>query len=563
LLLWTGGPCTYGCSTCPYAGRSVPEGLTLAEAVSALTQLPDREGRLAILIGGEPFLRQDVLRLLAGIRATGCVPGIVTTGRPLFYAPVREKLRRAGLAYLRVQLFGTGAAHDQAVGVPAAFEQVLEAVRAWSDEMQDACAIDVALSTRGRSLTTVVAELERLRPQLPAAAQLIVAVDAAHAATLEQNEAARDAVASVQDWNADDTRPLLAWEGLPAAVQGLVDLAIAPLPANFLHRRPSASCLGVTEALGIRLGGEDGPRANSFNFVATDRVVAYAGAAAQCTAHARADDVPPHRALWLIDAGQLRLHTTDTGDFSPQEIARLKDDLSHVFIDCAAAGVLDDYVEGMRRVLPDPVCRDCTQYQVCGHRFALVDGAPYAVEEAWIIERIRALRGRVLDVGCGEQLYRNELAPLLRAGTVDYHGLDPDELSLQRVRAALPEGRYSLGDIESFRVRAASYDHILCLRALNHVFDLDEALGRMAEMLKPGGQLLLVETTPFALLRNREQVAAADLAPRAGHQHFRNVASEAVVPLARRRGLRVRHHHPIGRAATNQWILLLDRPATT
>jgi hypothetical protein len=99
------------------------------------------------------------------------------------------------------------------------------------------------------------------------------------------------------------------------------------------------------------------------------------------------------------------------------------------------------------------------------------------------------------------------------------------------------------------------------LRSLNHVADLDEALARMASYLKPGGMLLIVETTPFAMLRTAEQVAAADRAPRAGHQHFRNVASEEVLPYARRRGLNVVEHHPASFATSNEWILLLGRPA--
>jgi ubiquinone/menaquinone biosynthesis C-methylase UbiE len=104
-----------------------------------------------------------------------------------------------------------------------------------------------------------------------------------------------------------------------------------------------------------------------------------------------------------------------------------------------------------------------------------------------------------------------------------------------------------------------SYDHLLCLRSLNHVSSLDEALARMAALLRPGGRLLIVETTPFALLRRPEQVEAADRAPRAGHQHFRNVTSADVLPFARRRALRVVNHHPIGRQATNEWILLLEK----
>jgi len=81
----------------------------------------------------------------------------------------------------------------------------------------------------------------------------------------------------------------------------------------------------------------------------------------------------------------------------------------------------------------------------------------------------------------------------------------------------------------------------------------------MARFLAPAGSLLLVECTPFAMLRDAGQVAAADRAPRAGHQHFRNLASEDVLPLLGRHRLRVVEHHPVGRDATNQWILLLAR----
>ncbi len=169
------------------------------------------------------------------------------------------------------------------------------------------------------------------------------------------------------------------------------------------------------------------------------------------------------------------------------------------------------------------------------------------------------LHGRVLDVGCGEQLYRHVLAPLLRAGTIEYTGLDPDEPSLASARVALPEGRFHLDGIEGFAGPVAAYDHVLCLRSLNHVRDLDQALSRMSALLKPGGTLLIVETTPFAMLRRAEQITAADRAPRAGHQHFRNVASDDVLPLVARHSLEVVEHQPARLETSNEWILLLRR----
>jgi SAM-dependent methyltransferase len=233
--------------------------------------------------------------------------------------------------------------------------------------------------------------------------------------------------------------------------------------------------------------------------------------------------------------------------------------MSHLFVDRAPAGVLDDFVEGMRRVLPDATCDPCANRTRCSRRFQVVDRPPFAREEAWIAGYISRLDGRVLDVGCGEQLYRSEIARLVRSGTIRYTGLDPDEPSLTPLREAIPEGRFYLGGIEDFWGEPESYDRILCLRSLNHVFDLDEAMARMSQLLTPGGQLLIVETTPFAMLRRPEQVAAADRAPRAGHQHFRNVTSEEVLPFTRRRSLRVLEHHPVSLQTSNEWILLLER----
>lgn len=562
-LVWTGGACSYGCGHCPYATAPVPDGVSAAALLQALAGGGSLAGQLALLVGGEPLLHPELPRLAAALRAADAEVGLVTTGRPLLYPRLRRMLRRVPLRYLRIQLFGIDAGHDRASGVPGSFAQALQAVDAWCTEADASAAVDVALATRGRPLATLAAELDGLAARIPAAAQLVVAVDArARAALASGDPEALAALAALRDWNAGGTRPLLAWEGLPPQAAALVDLGIAPPPPQFIGPAPAACCLGTLEDLAVPAPYDDTQvRANSFNFVRTETTVPWTPDAASCGAHTAAAGRPPASHLWLVDGAQLTLHSTDTADFPPAAVAEIKDELSHVFVDRAAPGVLDDFIEGMRRVLSDPVCASCAHHATCGHRFTQRDGPPFAAEEAWIAAHLSALHGRVLDVGCGEQLYRDVLAPRLRAGALRYHGLDPDALSLARVREAMPEGRYTLGGIETFRGPPAHYDHILCLRALNHVLDMDEAIGRMAALLAPGGCLLLVETTPFALLRRPEQVAAADRAPRAGHQHYRNVRSTDVLPFARRHGLAVRHHHPIGRDATNQWVLLLERPA--
>lgn len=299
-------------------------------------------------------------------------------------------------------------------------------------------------------------------------------------------------------------------------------------------------------------------RANSFNYLRTTISVPYRSDVLTCPAYRAVRAADLHRQLWLIEGERLVLYATDSGDFSADEIRRIKDEHSHLLLDRAPLGVLDDFVDGMRRVLPDPSCDACPNRRRCGRRFAIVDQPPFAAEEAWIGDFISNLRGCVLDVGCGEQLYRDRLAPLLRQGFVHYTGLDPDEPSLAKIRHELPEGEFRLGGIEDFDSPSASYDVILSLRSLNHVYDLALAVRRMADVLRPGGQLLVVEMTPFAMLRRAQQIKAADRAPRAGHQHFRNLTSEELLPVAEP-AFRVLYHRAAARQTSNQWILLLQR----
>lgn len=559
LLVWTGASCSYGCTTCPIIPTAAPAGVDPAELERLLSATPARAGRLVVLLGGEPALRPDFSRLIAVIRAAGCVPGLVTTGRPLVYPQWRERLQRAGLAYVRVQFFGIGDEHDRIAQVAGAYEQAVGGVNAWLADAGAQCDVDVVLNFRRRPTDPVFAEVKKLAAAIPSAAvQIIIAVEREPGTTNALTPAQRRSLTALAKWASDTTRPMLTWEGLPDAEAPAPGLTIAPPQPTFLGAQPPSSCLGQTSALAATAPPQ-ATRANSFNYLRQELTLPWVADPDMCTAFSSVPSVDPLRNLWLVENERLVLHTTDTGDFATAEIAQVKQTWSHLYLDRAAPGVLDDFIEGMRRVVPEVTCQSCGHQDQCGRRFRVVDEPPFAREEAWIADHMTQLQGRVLDVGCGEQLYRDQLAPLVSAGTVHYTGLDPDEPSLARIRAALPQGRFFLTGIEDFRDDPASYDHIVCLRSLNHVFDVDAALARMTLLLKPGGRLLIVETTPFAMLRRAEQVAAADQAPRAGHQHFRNVTSEDVLPLARRRGLHVLEHQPASLAGSNEWILFLQR----
>lgn len=102
-----------------------------------------------------------------------------------------------------------------------------------------------------------------------------------------------------------------------------------------------------------------------------------------------------------------------------------------------------------------------------------------------LAEFFPALKGRMLDVGCGRKPYQS----LVPASA--YIGVDIESEVTRRLGAAdvFYDGRtLPFGD--------ASFDAVLCSQVLEHVFTPDEFLREIRRVLRPGGVLLLA--TPFA-----------------------------------------------------------------
>lgn len=103
-------------------------------------------------------------------------------------------------------------------------------------------------------------------------------------------------------------------------------------------------------------------------------------------------------------------------------------------------------------------------------------------------KHLPAVRGSLLDVGCGEAPYRHLLAP-----AVSYTGLDVPE--------AESFGMAASSDIVSFDGRTIpfgdnSFDSILCTEVLEHAEGPEKLVEEMHRVLKPGG--VLFATIPFS-----------------------------------------------------------------
>jgi SAM-dependent methyltransferase len=120
-----------------------------------------------------------------------------------------------------------------------------------------------------------------------------------------------------------------------------------------------------------------------------------------------------------------------------------------------------------------------------------------------VLAAVPAGARRALEVGCGD----GGLARELRARIPYVMALDLDEPSLAAAGAA--DRRlgvdYVLGDFRTVGLEPASFDFICSVAALHHM-DAAAGLERMADLLRPGGRLMIVG---LARVGSPRDVAAA------------------------------------------------------
>lgn len=138
-----------------------------------------------------------------------------------------------------------------------------------------------------------------------------------------------------------------------------------------------------------------------------------------------------------------------------------------------------------------------------------------------MVEFAPALKGRLLDVGCGSMPYRS----LFSVGS--YVGLDIDSAIARRRNVA---DHFYDGNV--FPFADGSFDSVLCNQVLEHVFNPDQFLGEIARMLRPGGKLLL--TVPFVWDEHEQP------------NDYARYSSFGLRALMEKQGLRVLRHEKLG-----------------
>ncbi|MGV0848813.1 class I SAM-dependent methyltransferase [Mycolicibacterium phlei] len=106
----------------------------------------------------------------------------------------------------------------------------------------------------------------------------------------------------------------------------------------------------------------------------------------------------------------------------------------------------------------------------------------------WLVDIAARLRGDVLDVGCGDGLLLQRLAPVSRSVT----GIEPDPTTITRAEQRLA-GTATLirTTFDDYDPGGQRFDLITFVASLHHM-DLRAALTKARSMLRPTGEIAVV-----------------------------------------------------------------------
>jgi len=156
--------CDLACRHCgSRAGRERPDELSTEESLDLVRQLATLGVLEVSLIGGEAYLRDDWLELIAAVRAAGMQCTMVTGGRGLTADRARAAAA-AGLQSVSVSIDGGVESHDRLRGVVGSHRAALEAARNLT-----AAGIPVAVNTQINRLSM---------PDLPGVLDTVIALGA-------------------------------------------------------------------------------------------------------------------------------------------------------------------------------------------------------------------------------------------------------------------------------------------------------------------------------------------------------------------------------------------------
>lgn len=114
----------------------------------------------------------------------------------------------------------------------------------------------------------------------------------------------------------------------------------------------------------------------------------------------------------------------------------------------------------------------------------------------WVLDRLSARRGTLLDVACGE----GHMVVWAQQHGLSGYGIDFSMTAIQTASTISRSGRVLVGNGEVIPFADNTFDFVTNLGSLEHFADPSRGLGEMKRVLRPGGRIGLLVPNSYYLL---------------------------------------------------------------
>lgn len=561
--------------------------------------------RMVVLSGGEPTIRPELLKWAEHVAQLDMDFGLVTNGRVLSYPDVVEKLLARRLRYVYLSLHGGTAKIHNLMVRSDAFDETFGALRNLSGKGIDLTVNCVITKHNVRHLNELV---EACLPYADAKVKLSMVEPKGGGDKLFDHlmprieEVAERVLAALEHGK----RKIAERGGVgPRLLHGGVPLCLLPgwehayddlrthrfatmievgepdyFPVDDDNKtQPEDTCRGCSlrgACPGLYKGYVDAfgsaelkpvrdrEVGNSYDYVFEAMVrTDVTGPLTPEACPVRAEGITPWdrgRHVFVQNGTRLGRYWSGSRDFNDLEMREAKNAHEQLYVDVSGPKTApDDFARDLRKLRRMAVCAPCPDKPRCTGLWEVqppdAEGrSVFEADEAQVRATVAALRGDVLDVGCGELPYAEAVRSAI-AGGARWQGIDPDA---RRIAAlAVPGAAFRVARAEDLDAHEA-YDHVVVLRSYQHFESVPAALARIFAALRPGGTLFVVDDAPFALLRTPAQVARAQKSTAQLEHRRRDLARDAREKVAAA-GFVIDEAREVGASTSTLWWLRARR----
>ncbi len=591
VLLRLGSDCNNKCSFCHGRNDDICN-IDTSHARALIDMTAETGADMVVFSGGEPTIRPDFHSLLAHTASAGLASGVITNGRMFAYKGFAAEAAGAGCAYILMSLHGANPdVHDALTGVGNSFAQALAGLKnIIASGITDIVVNTVMTNDNIAALPQITTLLKHFAP-----ARHKISLPEPRGGVLDRTgavphprkaAAVASAIATAHAKGAFGD-VVIGFDGFtPCLLQDWLWLRDDFFTNNFhLTRSPSETCFYPVD-FGARAYGDTccecsmlhlcpgiyeryfdffpdfspvpihRPVSNSVLFRPAARSMdAFDGGCARdvLTDMWRHD---PTRHAFVAGQG-LQLYATRESETTEPELLRLKFDTRQLYATDSQETDDTKLTASLRKLTLDDCCAGCSARSLCPGVFRESGADVFAEGMAERMEILDSIRGRILEIGSGEDVTFDYFRQRLAAGDIsDYTAVDPACSSEIHER----HFRFLKTSAEEMALGAGEFDAVIALRSLNHMYDLSKAVANMAAHLAAGGLLVIAEDDKFAELRSGAGNATCCAHPDVSHHHYRNMPLGHFVHFLETAGMAIELIKPATPATTMCWTVVARKP---